>query len=106
VPLYAAWGRASVPDLMTAFSAYWSAFPAGATPAWVDLDTDATAPYAAGAGMMAVARAAISMGQRTEISEGLPPVSSATDYYGAALIMLSRIAWRESQGNGRGTGGG
>ncbi len=96
VPLYAKWAGAPVPDMLGAFARYWAAFPAGSAPAWVDLGTGATAPFAAGPGMEAVARLATSPGHRAEDPGLLPSIASAPDYYSSALILLSRIAWRES----------
>ena len=96
VPLYLAWARVPVPALMEAFVRYWSAFPPGEAPAWVDLSTDMTAPFPAGPGMTAVARLATTADRRAEDLGMLPTVASAADYYDAALILLSRIAWRES----------
>ena len=96
VPLYAAWARAPVPGLMAAFAGYWSAFPPGAAPGWVDLTTNATAPFAAGPGVAAVALLATTSERRADAVEAFPPVASAPDYYAASLILLSRTAWRES----------
>jgi endoglucanase len=96
VPLYAAWARAPVPDLMGAFARYWTSFPSGAAPAWVDLGTGTVAPFSAGPGMVAVARLATTANRAADDTAALPSVASATDYYGAALTLLARIAWRES----------
>ena len=96
VPLYTAWARVPVPGLLEAFGRYWSAFPAGAAPAWVDLSTGTIAPFPAGPGMTAVARLATTPSHRAEDAQALPSVSSAANYYEASLILLARIAWRES----------
>ena len=98
VPLYAAWARAPVPETLAAFARYWAAFPPGAAPAWVDLGSGATAPFAAGPGIAAVARLATTPERRAEAVGALPAVASAADYYGASLILLARIGWRESAG--------
>ena len=63
---------------------------------WVDLGSNETAPFAAGPGIAAVARLVTAADRQAEAPWGMPPVASAPDYYGAALILLSRIAWRES----------
>ena len=94
VPLYAVWSRTSMPDVLGAFNRYWASFPADGSPAWVDLTSGVTSPIPAGAGMTAVARLASASGPAASIS-GLPPVAAAADYYGAALILLCHIAWRE-----------
>ena len=96
VPLYAAWAQAPMPGLMRAFGRFWSAFPAGTAPAWVDLATGKLAPSAAGPGITAVASLANTPDRRADNPEALPLVAAAPDYYAAALILLSRIAWRES----------
>ncbi len=96
VPLYAAWARAPLPEMMAAFARYWSAFPPGTAPAWVDLATGATAPFAAGPGIAAVARLATTPDRLAYPVAALPTVASAPDYYQAALILLSHIAWQES----------
>ncbi|CAH2599767.1 putative endoglucanase [Rhodovastum atsumiense] len=95
VPLYLAWGGVEAPELMASFGAYWSSFPAGA-PAWIDLTNDATAPYGANPGMAAIAQLVMTTDRTPDGAAALPRIAATQDYYGAALVMLSRIAWRES----------
>ncbi len=98
VPLWLAWGRREA-RASEAFTTFWQAgHPA--PPAWVDLATNATAPYAAPAGMLAIGCLAVACrrppsGSATPL--GFPAVQAASDYYSSALILLSRLAWRESQ---------
>ncbi len=49
VPLHAAWGGIPAGPLIDSFRRYWLSTP-GAPPAWTDLRTGETAPYAAPAG--------------------------------------------------------
>ena len=97
VPLYLAWGRHYDSPALKASVAFWTD-PANRTlPAWTDLRSNIPAPYAGHAGVRAVAMvAAASTGLNPRLSS-LPRVAEATDYYGAALTMLARIAWQESR---------
>jgi hypothetical protein len=60
----------------------------------VDVVTGATANYAAPVGMAAVAGLAISAA-RTGRPQALPAVSTAADYYSAALTLLAHLAWSD-----------
>jgi endoglucanase len=95
VPLHLAWSGLLTPEMHRAFQSYWVATGA-ATPAWIDLKTGAMAPYQAPAGMVAVSKLLTSQ-QDLALPFGLPSVRTATDYYSAALIVLSRLAWKESR---------
>jgi endo-1,4-beta-D-glucanase Y len=94
IPLWWSWQKLPVGAAMQSVEQFWSAFPAGAAPAWVDLKTNDVAPYAASAGMAAIMRL-------TRMADGgaeqtMPPtVANASNYYDAALILLTRIAERE-----------
>lgn len=92
VPLYLAWSRL---EQSTGYQDYIGS-NGGRPPAWVDLITDATAPYAAPTGMLAVAMLAAG-GATHDLPPDFPAISSAIDYYSAALTLLARIAWRESR---------
>jgi endoglucanase len=95
VPLYLAWSRLFSPGLQQAFTAFWSSNASPFLPAWVDLQTDAVSPYRASAGMMAVSQVAATSAAVSGLPADFPTVASAADYYSAALILLSRIAWNE-----------
>jgi endoglucanase len=99
VPLYLAWGSKSPSVAAESFAAYWSTRQP-APPAWVDLNTNATANYAAPPGMIAVARIATQAAQsdgKMRLPGGFPALRASPDYYSAALILLSRLAWLESR---------
>ncbi|WP_268957141.1 glycosyl hydrolase family 8 [Sabulicella rubraurantiaca] len=91
IPLHLVWaGRGSEATLLRV-ERFWSAHQRReGTPAWADLETGGLAPYPGHAGLRAVARA-------SRHALGLPAgpqeaVADATDYYGAALVLLSRMA--------------
>lgn len=94
VPLYLAWAGSAAP-VIGAFAAFYDPRVAGPAPAWVNLTTGAEAPYPASPGMLAVARIAAAAAAGSTGPIDLPSVAEATDYYAAALILLSRIAWQE-----------
>ena len=93
VPLHVAWGRVQAGPLLDAFRTYWQTAPSG--PAWTDLRTGEMAPYAAPAGVQAVARVALRAGT-LDTTGALPSVMAASDYYGAGLVLLSRLAAEET----------
>ena len=97
VPLYLTWSRLFSPALQQAFTTFWSSNSTPFMPAWADLQTNALSPYPAPAGMVAVAQVAGATAATTDLPAGFPSVASASDYYSAALILLSRIAWRASR---------
>lgn len=95
VPLFQAWaGEGEAPALHAALN-FWTHAAPGRLPAWTDLRTGALAPYAGHAGVAAVAL--LSQEARSGFTQraSIPPVGRASDYYGAALIMLARIAQQE-----------
>ena len=97
VPLYLVWGRQADSPALKASIAFWATHPIGKLPAWVDLRSNLPAPYPGHAGLQAVAMLAAAATDRTRQLQDLPRVSQATDYYGAALVMLSRLAWQEAR---------
>jgi endoglucanase len=95
VPLFQAWaGQGQAPALGAALN-FWTHATPGRLPAWSDLRSGAVAPYAGHAGVSAVAT--LSYNARTGFGQevAIPSVARATDYYGAALVMLARIAQQE-----------
>ncbi len=93
VPLHLAWAGLPAEPLFESFRQYWNA--GRGSPAWTDLITGEIAPYPAPAGIRAVAAVAA----RTNILDGtvaLPSIMAANDYYGAGLVLLSRLALEES----------
>jgi endo-1,4-beta-D-glucanase Y len=99
VPLNLAWGRNSDEPMLNASASFW-ADPShrGSVPAWVDLRTDSRAPYAGHAGVQAVALLATASCDRLRRAPNLPCVAQATDYFGAALTLMARMAWQDAQG--------
>jgi endoglucanase len=99
VPLYLAWSGQAPCAAGRAFAAYWAARQP-APPAWVDVATNATAGYPAPLGMTAIAQIATceaQQGKKPSLPGGFPALRASPDYYSAALILLSRLAWQESR---------
>jgi endo-1,4-beta-D-glucanase Y len=94
VPLYLIWAGLSSPAI-AAFAAFYAPRAGAPPPAWVNLETEAEAPYPAPAGMLAVARIADAAGTSSPQPIELPTVADAPDYYSAALTLLARIAWQQ-----------
>ncbi len=96
VPLYLAWARLGAEPAVADSAGFWGDSSHSYLPAWVDLTSNAIAPYAASSGIAAVAR--LASAQRAVSSgepRGLPRIATATDYYSAVLVMLVRLAWRD-----------
>ncbi|MCW8087943.1 glycosyl hydrolase family 8 [Sabulicella glaciei] len=91
IPLHLVWAGRGTEALLPRVERFWSAQRRrDGTPAWADLESGDLAPYPGHAGLRAVARA-------SRHALGLPAgppesVADATDYYGAALVLLSRVA--------------
>jgi len=95
VPLYLAWAGLPSPAI-AAFATFYAPRNGRPPPAWVDLRTEAEAPYPAPPGMLAVGRlAAAASGSAATPLTDLPSVADAPDYYSAALILLTRIVSQE-----------
>lgn len=96
VPLNLAWAGLTTEPALGAAASFWTNATPGRVPAWVDLRTDAFAPYPASRGVTAVA--AITRAARAGVADpDLPHVGDSEDYYSAALVLLARIAWQESR---------
>lgn len=97
VPLWLAWSGQSSSAVAASFSAYWSLYQP-APPAWIDLNTNALARYAAPPGVVAIGHTAAALsqsGRKRPQSLRFPTIRASPDYYSAALTMLSRCAWQE-----------
>ena len=94
VPLHVVWGKVPAGPVIESFCRLWQQSPGGVPPAWIDLTNGESAPYAAPPGFGAVAALATRQLNLDE-TRLLPSVSTASDYYGAGLILLSRIAMEE-----------
>lgn len=98
VPLYLAWAGLHGEPPLAAAASFWTDAAHDEMPAWADLRSGAVSPYAATAGVAAIA------GLSVAAASGRPPnrallarmlVAEAPDYYGAALVLLTRLAARE-----------
>lgn len=90
VPLNLAWQQLDATPLPSARSFWDSPSHAQRPPAWVDLNTGAIAPYPGHAGVRSIhALVRSRFGERTGAPLG---VADAPDYFGAALILQTRIA--------------
>jgi endo-1,4-beta-D-glucanase Y len=92
IPLFLAWAGSGDPQLAR-FSHFWGDRPARAA-AWVDLGTDAVAPYNVSNGVVAIAT--LAMRTRRKTQAGFPAVTENDDYYSASLNVIARLAAFES----------
>jgi endoglucanase len=98
VALYLAWAGLHQHPALDAMMRLWFDRELGLPPpAWLDLLSNAQAPYRATPGILAVAR--LLLARRLNVREiehvNFPKVAEAADYYNAALIMLSIRAFEE-----------
>ena len=98
VPLHLAWAQVTPPLVHHAFVRYWQCHGMSC-PAWIDLYSSETAPYPASAGMDAI-RSLAGWTRQAVSAARFPSVNTASDYYSASLVMLSRIAWYEIRADG------
>lgn len=83
------------PNEQERFRNYWMSFGEDALPAWVNLSTNARAPYPASPGIRAVADST-----GLTLPPGMPPRALTSnlddrDYYSASLTLLATIMWKE-----------
>ena len=97
IPLFLAWAGASDADLAR-FNHFWGNEPARAV-AWVDLGTDAGAPYHASKGVVAIATLAARHTRKGQ--PAFPSLADDDDYYSASLNLISRIAAFECDARAR-----
>jgi endoglucanase len=95
IPLWLVWSRRLPSALYQAFHAFWTSRSGPDMPAWADLATNEIPSYPAPPGIQAVIR--LTEAAATHTAPGLPPIGTTTTYYDAALILLSHLAFRESQ---------
>ncbi len=93
VPLFLCWGGSAMHRTVQACGEFYMHQNGRPVPAWTDLSNDALAPYAANAGINAVA--ALARAALRQAGPALPRVASGHDYYAAALTLLVRRAWRD-----------
>jgi endoglucanase len=96
VPLHLAWAGMTEEPAMRAAAAFWTDPALPVRPAWADLASGDVAPYAAPAGVEAVAQLATAAQAGGRPARQLPTVTRSPDYYSAALALLSRIALAEA----------
>lgn len=83
IPLYINWSQRNNPALGP-YVAYWRQFDRLATPAWVDVLTNAKAPYMLTPGLMAIRDSVL--GNGAQVKETMQPQE---DYYSAVLRLLT-----------------
>ncbi len=96
VPLWYAWAGLSDETVVGRPVAFWTDSVHRHVPAWADLTTDATSPYAAGQGVSGIARfAALRSG--ASLGRSVPDWrGEGRDYYDTSLAMLVRMAAAEA----------
>lgn len=95
VPLNLAWAGQTRSPALRAIVDFWADPAHPVPPAWVDLRTDAVAPYAGDAGLLAVARLALAALLDGGHPAALPEIAEAAAYYPAVLTLQARLAWAE-----------
>ncbi|WP_029012711.1 glycosyl hydrolase family 8 [Niveispirillum irakense] len=96
VPLYLAWAGLLDAELAAPYRALWST----GIPGWVDLETDAIAPYEERNGYRSVAELALQVTNlgREPGSTALAAIpGSEDDYYSASLMLLAKLASAEGR---------
>jgi endoglucanase len=96
VPLYLAWAGLGREPVAEGAARFWTDPAHSRVPAWTDLSSDAVSPYAASAGIRAIARLAVARSGDGSSDRDLPGVGDAKDYYSAVLTLLARLAARDS----------
>jgi endoglucanase len=93
IPLNLAWAGMAAESAVSSAARFWSTPTQRGMPPWIDLMTNVTPAYAAPPGVVAIARLIeAAQAGRGNIAR-MPRISSASDYYSAALVMKARIAW-------------
>lgn len=95
VPLNMSWGGLAQEPTVAGCLSFWRSPDFRTLPAWTDLRSAQVAPYPANSGIVAVARLTDAAVARRGDPRAMPRVGGAQDYYAAALVMLSRMAWRD-----------
>ncbi|WP_168032766.1 glycosyl hydrolase family 8 [Falsiroseomonas selenitidurans] len=93
VPLHLVWGGHGREPAVRACADFWADATRPFMPAWADLRTGALAPYAATAGILAVAQLTMAAQAGWGRHTALPRVVAARDYYAAKLVMMAHYAW-------------
>jgi endoglucanase len=93
IPLWLVWSRRLTSELYQAFHGFWLSRAGLDVPAWTDLTSGEIASYPASAGFQAVMRLVEATASRA--TPDLPLILERTNYYDAALIVLSHLALRD-----------
>ncbi|MBE9606148.1 glycosyl hydrolase family 5 [Acetobacteraceae bacterium H6797] len=96
IPLNLVWAGLSKEPCVAAAASFWlepEFFPR--MPAWADLRDGGIAPYAAPAGIEAVACLAVAAMNGQGRHRALPLIEDAQDYYNALLVMSAHFAWED-----------
>jgi endoglucanase len=98
IPLYLVWGGITDKETLAPFLSFWSAFHAQGVPAWVDLKTDAVAPYVWSTGVASIAQVT----ERATHADGnatteLPLPGPQDGYFSWSLSLLARVAATETR---------
>lgn len=98
VPLYLAWAGMYREPGLTGPADFWSDPRHRHLPAWTNLTTNATSPYAASPGIAGVAALAMAARGAGRPRLALPgtAVTAMPDYYSGALSLLGTLARRDS----------
>lgn len=98
IPLYLVWGGITDKETLGPFLSFWSAPSPHGVPAWVDLKTDAVAPYAWSAGVASIAQVT----ERATHADGeamakMPLPGPQDGYFSWSLFLLASIAETETK---------
>jgi endoglucanase len=98
IPLYLVWGGITEKDTLVPFLSFWAASHPQGVPAWIDLETDAVAPYTWSAGVASIALVT----ERTTHASGdpaaeLPAPGPQDGYFSWSLALLAHIAAAETK---------
>ena len=90
IPLYLIWGREATSQRLAPLIKFWNGFADKPVPAWIDVTSDATAPFPAPGGFQAIIDLTRSRFRMKALP--LPQIGDSDDYYSASLILLSGLA--------------
>ncbi|HEX3881717.1 MAG TPA: glycosyl hydrolase family 8 [Stellaceae bacterium] len=96
VPLYLVWAGDASPKRLQPYLDFWAEFGDKPPPAWADVSNGKVAPYPASNGVQAVVQ--FVRGSQHRDSAPLPVIGADDDYYSASLVLLARLARRETAG--------
>ena len=99
IPLFLIWAKLDSPDNLRPFNAFWGYFEhAPFVPAWTALSDDSVDSHNAPPGIQAVVSLTRLKGspKSRENKLQLPALKPGQDYYSATLLLLAKLAARES----------